>query len=460
MKIKKIDTNLSSFEIFSLFKDRKHCFFLDSSLTHNILGRYSLIGFCPEIIFSSKNGRIEIKGSEINKIFCADPFEELKTLMRSYESNYDGELPFIGGAVGYFGYDMCHHVENLPRTAVDDVQIPDCFFGIYDGAIIIDHFGEAVYAASSGKLSDPDKWVDQAERVIKEGKSNLPSTGLSASEKKHHLISNIDKHDYFRSIDKIKNYISSGDIYQVNYTQRFEGECGYSPYELYYRLRSMNPAPFACYMDFGCGHIISSSPERFIQIKAGKVQTRPIKGTRARGKTAEEDRINQKELSESEKDRAELLMIVDLERNDLGKVCKTGSVKVTELFHIEEYATVYHLVSTVEGELDEGIHCMDCIKAMFPGGSITGAPKIRAMEIIDELEPTQRNIYTGSIGYIGFNSNADFNIVIRTIIQKGNKIYLQAGGGIVWDSDAQMEYEESLQKAKALINASNTKIEG
>ncbi len=459
MQIKKIETPLSSFEIFLLFKDKEYCFFLDSSLTHEILGRYSLIVFEPEITFSSKNGNIEIKGSGFDRIYSADPFEELKKLLENYRSDYDGDLPFVGGAVGYFGYDMCHHVEILPRTAIDDVQIPDCFFGIYDGAIIIDHFDEAVYAASSGFLSDAVKWVNTVEKSIENGKPNLPSLDLNASEKKN-LICNMDKDSYVASIGRIKDYIKSGDIYQVNFTQRFEGECTYSPYELYYRLRTMNPAPFASYMDLGSAQIISSSPERFLQIKKGKVQTRPIKGTRARGKNTEEDLLNKTDLYESEKDRAELLMIVDLERNDLGKVCKTGSVKVTQLYLIEEYATVYHLVSTVEGILDAGIHVVDCIKSMFPGGSITGAPKIRSMEIIDELEPTQRNIYTGSIGYIGFNSDTDLNIVIRTIVQKGNKVYFQAGGGIVWDSDAQMEYDESLQKAKALMEASNTKLEG
>ena len=218
-------------------------------------------------------------------------------------------------------------------------------------------------------------------------------------------------------------------------------------------MRNINPAPFAAYIDFGMGQLLSSSPERFLQIRNGKVQTRPIKGTRPRGATELEDSANRQELLESEKDRAELLMIVDLMRNDLGRVCKTGSVKVTEMYHIEDYSTVFQLVSTIEGELEEGIHALDCIKAAFPGGSITGAPKIRAMEIIDEIEPTQRNVYTGSIGYVGFNGDADLNIVIRTILQKDDTAYFQVGGGIVWDSDAEMEYEETLVKAKALIEA-------
>ncbi|KDR96582.1 aminodeoxychorismate synthase, subunit I [Peptoclostridium litorale DSM 5388] len=458
MIIKKIYTSLSSFEIFSLFRERKYCFFLDSAMDPLKLGRYSFIGFDPEITFKSKDGNVEIEENGIVKTYEANPFDELKRLMKLYESNCDCVLPFIGGAVGYLGYDMCHHVEDLPRTAVDDVHIPDCFFGIYDGVIAIDHLNKEVYAASPGLFSDAKAWVEAAEEVIKNGKPELPHFEMNNAGEKVKLQSNFEKEDYKEAINKIKDYIRSGDIYQANMTQRFECETKYSPYELYFRLRTINPAPFACYMDFGSGHIVSSSPERFIQIRDGRVETRPIKGTRPRGNTPAEDEANKNELLGSEKDKSELLMIVDLERNDLGRVCKTGSVKVTELFHLEEYPTVYHLVSTVVGELDGDVHTVDCIKAAFPGGSITGAPKIRSMQVIDELEPTQRNIYTGSIGYIGFNGDADLNIVIRTIVQKGDRAFFQVGGGIVWDSDAQMEYEETLHKARALINALDAQV--
>jgi len=238
-------------------------------------------------------------------------------------------------------------------------------------------------------------------------------------------------------------------------TQRFKTELKYKPIELYKRLREINPAPFASYFDFEDAIIVSSSPERFISIRDGIIETRPIKGTRPRGNTKEEDLKNRLELENSEKDKAELLMIVDLERNDLSRVSKVGSVKVPELFVIEEYATVFHLVSTVHGELKEDITPIECLKYIFPGGSITGAPKIRSMEIIDELEPNRRGIYTGSIGYIDFNGNTDLNIVIRTMILKDDNVYFQVGGGITWESDADMEFEESLDKAKALMEALN-----
>lgn len=444
--IKEINTPLSSFELFSLFKDREHCFFLDSGMDPEKLGRYSFIGFDPEITMTTKGGE--------------DPFEKLHALLEQYEMEYDGELPFIGGAVGYLGYDLCHHVETLPRSAIDDVQIPDCFFGIYDGVIAIDHLRGKVFAASPGLFGDPAAWVLKVENKINDGIKNVGLIALPTERigPKTKLSANMTKKQYVCAIKRIKDYIRSGDIYQVNMTQRFQCKTKDSPYELYNRLRNINPAPFSAYMDFGSGHLLSSSPERFLQIRQGKVQTRPIKGTLPRGATDQEDRLNSRKLFESEKDRSELLMIVDLMRNDLGRVCKTGSVQVTELFHIETYSTVFQLVSTVEGELEEGIHAVDCVKWAFPGGSITGAPKIRAMEVIDEIEPTQRNVYTGSIGYIGFNGDADLNIVIRTILQKDDMAYIQVGGGIVWDSDPELEYQETLVKGKALMEALHAEL--
>lgn len=243
--------------------------------------------------------------------------------------------------------------------------------------------------------------------------------------------SNFIKNNYLDSIKRIKSYIKSGDIYQVNLTQRFSTKIEEDPWALYERQRKINPAPFAVYLDYEDFQILSTSPERFIKIEGKRIETRPIKGTIARGKTLEEDEKNKKILLSSEKDKSELLMIVDLERNDLGKISKPGSVVVEEIFALEEYPSVYHLVSTISGELKHDTELKDIIKAVFPGGSITGTPKIRAMEIIDELEPTQRNIYTGSLGYIDFNGNLDLNIVIRTIVIKNKTAYFQAGGAIV-----------------------------
>ncbi|MCT4605551.1 MAG: aminodeoxychorismate synthase component I [Marinisporobacter sp.] len=451
MLIKKINTSYNSFELYTLFKDKPYSFFLDSGMDHKRLGKYSFIGFDPFVIFKSKNKKITITKDHETKTYIGNPFEKLRELLSFYKMDYETDLPFIGGAVGYFSYDLCHHIEKLPRTAIDDVHIPDCFLCFYDGIIIINHEKSEVSIAALGIKATEKEIISDIEKIIKN--KPLPKIGYLPKKEKVSIQSNFKKEDYLKAINKVKDYILSGDIYQANMTQRFSCHIHEEPIMLYNRLRAINPAPFASFLNYGDFHIVSSSPERFIKINGNKIETRPIKGTRPRGKKLEEDIKNKEELLSSEKDQAELLMIVDLERNDLGKISKTGTVKVTELFHLETYPTVYHLVSTVIGEIKDEYDVIDCIEATFPGGSITGAPKIRAMEIIDELEPTQRNIYTGSIGYIGFNGNTDLNIVIRTIVCKNDKAYFQAGGGIVWDSDADLEYEETLHKAKALIKA-------
>ncbi|SHJ97829.1 aminodeoxychorismate synthase component I [Paramaledivibacter caminithermalis] len=451
--IEEIKTKLSSFEIYSLFKDFSYSFFLDSGMDHEKLGKYSFIGFDPFIVFKSKNQDINIIENGEVKNVKGNPLLKLKELLLKYDMEYKSEFPFVGGAVGYLSYDLCHQVEKLPRTAVDDVNIPDCFLGFYDGIIIIDHRRNKVFVASIGIKDEARKVISSMIKTIKAGEDKKININIDHKENKKVFKSNFTKKDYVKAIEKVKSYIEAGDIYQANLTQRFECQLDISPYELYGKLRTINPAPFASFIDFGEGYIVSSSPERFIKINDRIIETRPIKGTRPRGNSPQEDRKNREDLMSSEKDKAELLMIVDLERNDLGRISETGTVKVTELFHLEEYPTVYHLVSTVIGKMKDECDVIDVIKATFPGGSITGAPKVRAMEIIDELEPTQRNIYTGSIGYIGFNGEVDLNIVIRTIVCKGDKAYFQVGGGIVWDSDPEMEYEETLHKAKALMKA-------
>jgi para-aminobenzoate synthetase component 1 len=267
------------------------------------------------------------------------------------------------------------------------------------------------------------------------------------------LKSNFSKEDYIKTIKKAKEYIRKGDIYQVNLSQRFESGLNIEPYELYLRLRGFSPAPFSSYLNFGDCIIISSSPERFLMKNGNYIETRPIKGTRPRSKDPLMDSINEKDLLNSPKDRAEHVMIVDLERNDLGRICEYSSIKPAEFVKLEKYSTVFHLVSTVSGTLRKDIDPIDCLMAAFPGGSITGAPKIRSMEIIEELEPVKRSVYTGAIGYISFDGNMDTSIAIRTIIAKGKKIYFQVGGGIVADSDPESEYEETLHKARGIMAA-------
>lgn len=456
VKIEEIKTSLKSFEIYSLFKDRRNSFILDSGMDPEKLGRYSFIGFDPLLIFKSKEDKVYITKSDGTSIVTSSPFERLQEILNKYSFEYESELPFVGGAVGYLSYDLCHQIEELPRTAIDDVDIPDMFFGFYDGVVIVDHLEEKTYIAAIGIERDREGVIEDIKKVIETNNETKIKVEIRERKEKINIESNFTKDEYIVSLNKLKDYIKEGDIYQANLTQRFACDIDESPYDLYNRLRTINPAPFASFIDFGEGHIVSSSPERFIKIDKGVIETRPIKGTRPRGNTPEDDKLNREELLSSDKDKSELLMIVDLERNDIGRISEIGSVNVTELFHLEEYPTVYHLVSTIKGDIKKELELTDVLRATFPGGSITGAPKIRAMEIIDELEPTQRNIYTGSIGYIGFNGVVDLNIVIRTIICKDSRAYFQAGGGIVWDSDPLMEYEESLHKAKAMMRAINT----
>jgi para-aminobenzoate synthetase component 1 len=269
------------------------------------------------------------------------------------------------------------------------------------------------------------------------------------------LRSNFTHDDYIRAVETAREYITSGEIYQVNLSQRFEGGLTTPPYDLYQKLRAINPAPFAAYLNFDEVTVLSASPERFLKLDGDRVETRPMKGTRPRRRSAAEDEALARELQDSVKDKAENVMIVDLERNDLGKVCRIGTVNVSELCTLEKYATVFQLTSCVEGQLSGSKNRIDLLEACFPGGSITGAPKIRAMEIIDELEPTRRSVYTGSIGYLSFSGQVDLNIVIRTILVKNDRVYLQVGGGIVYDSEPEAEYQETLHKAKALFQALN-----
>ena len=441
--IKEINTKLNSFEIYTIFRNEDNSFILDSAMDPKKLGRYSFIGFNPFKIIKYKNTK-------------ENPLDNLRNELNKYKVENNTHLPFIGGAVGYLSYDLGNYIEHLPRTAKDDTNVYDLYFGLYNLVIVIDHLENKTYIATPNlNIEKEEKLIVDIENKIK--KAEINGIEEICYEEKNvepiKLNSNFTKASFENSVRKVQDYIRQGDIYQANLTQRFNGKTTLSSYELYRDLRKVSPAPFGALLNFEHSKILSNSPERFIKCIDNKVETRPIKGTRPRGKTIEEDLRLQEELRNSEKDRAELLMIVDLERNDIGRVSKIGSVKVPELFVIEPYANVNHLVATVEGRLKDNLDCIDVIKATFPGGSITGAPKIRAMEIIDELEPTQRNVYTGSIGYIGFNGDMDLNIAIRTIIKQGENVYFQVGGGMTWDSNPEDEYQETLDKAKSIMKA-------
>ena len=465
--IQEIDTELSPPDAFELFRNEQFSFFLDSGMDPHKLGRYSFIGSDPFLVISTRGSEITLtRGAERSRL-DGNPFDALNHFLETYrlDSPYS-PVPFTGGAVGYFSYDLCHFIERLPGTAVDDLKLPECYFGFYDLVLAFDNLQDKAYIISTGfpELGEKER-IGKANKRLNEMKDKLANASGSSTEaapasmffpaEQMSLKGGFTHQEYVDAVEKARQYIIAGDIFEVNLSQRFEAELAITPYELYWRLRQINPAPFAGYLGFDEVAVVSASPERFLRVRGDWVETRPIKGTRPRGKTPDEDEALARELLTSSKDRAENIMIVDLERNDLGRVCRYGTVRVTELTILEVFPTVFHLTSTVVGRLREGKNGIDLLKATFPGGSITGAPKVRAMEIIDELEPTRRSVYTGGIGYLSFNGDLDLNIAIRTFLVKGRKAYFQVGGAVVYDSDPEAEYLETLDKARALFDALN-----
>ena len=432
-------------DLFSLFKEEPQAVFLDSSL-ENTLGQYSIICLNPYLTISEENGTCFC-----NQIPQQESFEDcLSRYLREHEEDNPTHLPLIAGAVGYLTYDYGRKFENIPSRHPKNIQMPDAFFTFYDNFIIEDIKEKKLWLTACGKTGDPRTSMSKILTKIR----NCPPSPLP---RRHGQTApfrpNFEKEEYKQAIDRMISYIVQGDIYIANMTQQLQVTSKADPYLAYSYLRTHNPAPFGAYLNYGTFQILCASPERFLQVQDGIVQTRPIKGTRKRGTTPREDEALRQELEGSQKDRSELLMIVDLERNDLNHVCRPGSVKVTENFAVEAYATVFHLVSTIEGKLKKECDLTDLIRAAFPGGSITGAPKIRAMEIIDELEHDRRGLYTGSIGYLSLDGSCDLNIVIRTAVHQDGIYTLGVGGGITCESDLEFEYEETLQKAKAVLEA-------
>ncbi|MFJ2365311.1 aminodeoxychorismate synthase component I [Pseudomonas sp. NPDC087697] len=356
------------------------------------------------------------------------------------------ELPFAGGLIGYLSYDFGRHLEALPSWAHDDLQLPDARFGLYDWALISDHL-----IGSSQLVFHPNLIETERQRLIE--LFSQPTTAAAAPFTLSGAMSpDLSASDYQRAFGRIQQYIQAGDCYQVNFAQRFRAQCQGDPWTAYCALREACPTPFSGFQSLpDGGAVLSLSPERFVKVSDGHVETRPIKGTRPRGQNAVEDAANAAELLASPKDRAENLMIVDLLRNDLGRTCRIGSVRVPELFSLESYPNVHHLVSSVTGELADNKDALDLIAGSFPGGSITGAPKIRAMQIIDELEPTRRGLYCGSLLYLDVRGEMDSSIAIRSLLVKDGQVCCWGGGGIVADSDWQAEYQESITKVKVLL---------
>ncbi|MEW6602344.1 MAG: anthranilate synthase component I family protein [Nitrospirota bacterium] len=434
------------------------------------IARYSFIGTGPFLVFRVKNGTVEINCNGQTAVSSAHPLKKMKELMARYRVHASKDLPpFAGGAVGVISYDFVHYFERLPKTVVDDLDIPDAHFMMFDTVIAIDHKLRKTYIlscpAAEESVSVPGVTIDVWGRYYDKacGKINalykiISSETASESESAGKRESSIEirhemgKKNYMDIVVRAKEYIKSGDIFQANLSQRVSAHIGdVKPWQIYKVLSGINPSPFAGYMNMGDYSIASSSPERLVKVSGNIVETRPIAGTRPRGANAEGDRQMRNDLLLNEKERAEHLMLIDLERNDLGRISDYSTVEVDEIMITEEYSHVIHIVSNIKGRLAGGKDCFDAIRATFPGGTITGVPKVRCMEIIDELEPVVRGPYTGSIGYISFSGDMDLNIIIRTFVIKDNVAYVQAGAGIVADSDPEREYYETLKKAEALI---------
>jgi len=416
---------------------------LDSGRPTADRGRYDLLSAWPE-------AELTLQPDESGRDFLQRLRNSLKQLGNAALPDAY-ELPFAGGLIGYLSYDFGRQLEQLPAHALDDLHLPDARLGLYAWALITDH-----QAATSQLVFHPSLEPAQRDRLIQLFSQPAPQLNGPFSLKQP-MQPDISASQYQQALSKIHDYIQAGDCYQVNYTQRFSAQCEGDAWTAYCALRQACPTPFSGFMSLADDSaILSLSPERFVRVSHHQVETRPIKGTRPRGKNSAEDAANAAELLASAKDRAENLMIVDLLRNDLGRTCRTGSVRVPQLFTLESYPNVHHLVSSVVGELADGKDALDLIGDSFPGGSITGAPKIRAMQIIDELEPTRRSLYCGSLLYLDVRGEMDSSIAIRSLLVKDGRVSCWGGGGIVADSDWQDEYQESITKVKVLLDTLQT----
>ncbi|HUF34337.1 MAG TPA: aminodeoxychorismate synthase component I [Gemmatimonadales bacterium] len=469
-------------EVAARFLDLPYLLLLDSATgekgageTHP-LGRFSFLAADPAIVVRSKARRTEIGEHGGWRAAEGDALDVVRLLLGEWRLQpVPGLPPFQGGAAGYIGYDYGAVLERLPAPRYDDLALHDIVLGLYDWVIAWDHRIGAAWLVSTGLPAAGEARARRARERMDEVRRRVTAAGgpgdpVLASEpppcpaapaypvpgaEAVGLLSTFTHRGYLDAVARVREYIVAGDIFQANLSQRFQAPLAEPPFRLYRRLRHRNPAAFAAYLGFDGLRVLSASPERFLRLDENgrHVETRPIKGTRPRGLGPMHDAALSRALTESDKDRSENVMIVDLLRNDLSRVCRPGTVRVPELFALEQHPTVHHLVSTVVGELEPGADAVDLLRAAFPGGSITGAPKVRAMEIIAELEPTRRGVYCGSIGYLSATGAMDLSIVIRTFAALRGQVYFQAGGGIVADSDPEQEYRETMDKARALIHA-------
>ena len=435
-----------------LSKNKPHHVLLESGRG----GRYSIIGLQPFATLVGKDNHLAIKmNGQTPKKLIGDPLELMKEWMSTYQTEFNPSYPdFQGGAIGFISYDYARQIEDLPNYSEDDLETPDLYFLVFDDVFVYDHEEEVLWLIThySSNREDAKKRLDLSEEMWTSNYEDWKYPFVRLTQSDRHAVS-LTESTFIDAVHKVQEYISSGDVFQVNLSVRQSKPLQTHPFEIYSTLRKLNPSPYMSYFNVPEFQLVSGSPELLVKKKGTEVSTRPIAGTRSRGQTDEEDNQLANELIQNEKERAEHVMLVDLERNDLGRVCKYGSVEVNEFMAIEKYSHVMHIVSNVRGELSENKDVFDIVRATFPGGTITGAPKVRTMEIIEELESVRRGIYTGSIGWFSFSGDMELNITIRTMLAQDGIAYVQAGAGVVIDSDPKQEYKESLKKAIALWKA-------
>jgi len=442
-------------------RDARYSFLLESVEGGETIARYTFVGANPVEVFRAR-GRVSTLESDGKRVdFDCDPVEQLRRLTTRYHPvRLPGLPPLIGGAIGYFAYDMVRLVERIPASGRDDVGLDDCVMMFYLGLLVFDHVQHRVWVVRNVSTEGPGRWREKYDAAVREIRRTrralerpLPPARRARRARPLRIESNMTRSQFVAAVRKAKSYIRAGDIFQVVPSQRFSAKTTVDPFEIYRALRVVNPSPYLYFLKLHDVSVVGSSPEMLVKVQGREASYKPLAGTRPRGRTEAEDRDLEATLLADPKERAEHIMLVDLGRNDLGRVCEYGSIKVDRLMFVERYSHVMHLVSSLRGRLRDKIDCFDALMACFPAGTLSGAPKVRAMQIIDELEPTRRGIYGGAILYLDFSGNLDSCIGLRTLVAKGGQAYVQAGAGIVADSVPEREYEETVNKARAVIRA-------
>ncbi len=448
--------------VFAKTAGRKPSFLLESVEGGERLGRYSFIGLDPLALLTCHCGDVTLEDGEgVRKAASGDPFAAIEEILAGFNSPELKDMPrFYGGLVGYLGYDLARHLERLPDLNREETGVPDCMLMVPRATVVIDHVRHTMRVVVSTRpagnaAAEYRRALGQIEEILARISAGPPPPPLGPPDKCGAAAAktNLSRAEFMERVEKAKEYIRAGEILQVVLSRRIDLDFRGDPFTVYRRLRRSNPSPYLFYLDMGGVVMAGSSPEMLVRVEDGSVETRPIAGTRPRGAGEREDRMLADDLISDPKERAEHIMLVDLGRNDLGRVSRPGTVKVSQFMEVERYSHVMHLVSSVKGELAAGLSGLDALKACFPAGTVSGAPKVRAMEIIEELEPSRRGPYAGAVGYIGFNGNVDTAIAIRTVVFHGGKASVQVGAGIVADSDPGREFTETENKAEALLKA-------